>query len=70
MSPEAFCYWLQGFVELTGECPTPEQWEAIKQHLAIAFVKITPPLEHHPATMPLWEPMPPLWGPGSGRVIC
>lgn len=43
MNTEQFCYWLQGFGELTPEPPTPEQWQAIKEHLATVFHKVTPP---------------------------
>lgn len=42
MQPTDFCYWLQGFVELNGEQPTPEQWKSIKEHLQTVFKKITP----------------------------
>lgn len=39
-----FAYWLQGFTELHGEPPTPEQWKSIKEHLALVFTKVTPPV--------------------------
>lgn len=42
MNAEQFCYWLQGFSELTPEQPTPEQWKAIKEHLELVFRKVTP----------------------------
>lgn len=43
MNPEQFCYWLQGFTELTpGIPPTPEQWKAIGEHLSTVFMKVTP----------------------------
>lgn len=42
MTPEQFCYWLNGFGELTTEAPTAEQWKAIKEHLETVFKKITP----------------------------
>jgi hypothetical protein len=41
MKTQDFCYWLQGYVELTGEQPSPEQWAAIKEHLALVFNKVT-----------------------------
>lgn len=42
MSPKSYAYWLQGWVELNdGAQPTPEQWEAIKEHLALVFQKVT-----------------------------
>lgn len=42
MQAEQFAYWLQGFVELNGDMPNPEQWQSIKEHLATVFVKVTP----------------------------
>lgn len=42
MTPEQFCYWLNGFGELTTDAPTPEQWKAIKEHLETVFTKVTP----------------------------
>ena len=46
MTSEQYVYWCQGFVELTGGVrPTPEQWKMIKEHLALVFTKVTPPLE-------------------------
>jgi hypothetical protein len=42
MTAEQFVYWLQGFAELNGERPTPEQWKAINEHLQTVFVKTTP----------------------------
>lgn len=41
MDPLSFAYWLQGFVELHGAPPTPQQWEVIKEHLALVFTKVT-----------------------------
>lgn len=42
MTPEQFVYWLQGFVELHGDEPTPTQWLQIKDHLSLVFNKVTP----------------------------
>lgn len=52
MSPENFCYWLQGYFELhqarmkCGESPHdifgPEQYKEIKNHLGLVFKKETP----------------------------
>lgn len=42
MTPEQFTYWLQGFAEVYGEVPTEEQWQEIKNHLALVFTKVTP----------------------------
>ncbi len=45
MTHEQFIYWLQGFAELHPEPPTAEQWQSIRDHLATAFVKVTPPVK-------------------------
>lgn len=43
MRPENFVYWLQGYVELSGEHPpTEQQWQQIKDHLKLVFDKKTP----------------------------
>ena len=42
MTPEQFTYWLQGFVEINGNPPTPEQWQIIKDHIQTVFHKVTP----------------------------
>lgn len=43
MTPENFCYWLQGYMELTpnGEL-SPSQTQIIRDHLALTFNKVTP----------------------------
>jgi hypothetical protein len=43
MNAHDFAYWLQGFAELTDAPPSPDQWQAIKDHLALVFSKVTPP---------------------------
>lgn len=45
MTSNEFCYWLQGYFEMT-ESPTlsPNQIEMIKNHLALVFEKVTPTL--------------------------
>ena len=43
MNSQEFCYWLQGFFELSeGKKLTPKQVKIIKDHLALVFTKITP----------------------------
>lgn len=43
MDADQFCYWLQGFVELTHTPqPSEAQWQAIKDHLQLVFDKKTP----------------------------
>jgi len=44
MTPEQFCYWLQGKAELDPTPPTPEQWDSIREHLALVLVKVTRPV--------------------------
>lgn len=41
MTPEQFCYWLQGFCELSEAAPTEEQWDMVKEHLNLVFDKVT-----------------------------
>lgn len=56
MTPEQFCYWLQGFGELNADPPTPEQWKSINEHLAEVFKKVTPAVQVVPkqiSTTPL-----------------
>lgn len=44
MTPENFCYWLQGSLELTeGQELTAKQVTVIKDHLNLVFDKKTPP---------------------------
>lgn len=44
MSPEQFCYWIQGLMECKGENDllTLKETQAIRDHLAIVFTKVTP----------------------------
>lgn len=48
MTPDQFAYWLQGFAELNATAPTQEQWQAIRDHLALVFDKRTPVLDATP----------------------
>lgn len=51
MSEREFCYWLQGYLELTPDAaPTPDQMKAIRDHLALVFRKVTPPVGGSPST--------------------
>lgn len=44
MTPEQFCYWIQGFAELNnGAVPNETQWRSINDHLKTVFNKVTPP---------------------------
>lgn len=42
MTPEQFCYWLQGFAEVADTCPSAFQWKEIQGHLNTVFKKVTP----------------------------
>lgn len=45
MTPENFCYWLQGYFELRSKTEftlTQDQVEEIKNHLQLVFRKETP----------------------------
>jgi len=45
MTPEQFCYWLQGFCEMTKTKEMDEdQFKMLKEHLALVFNKVTPSL--------------------------
>jgi hypothetical protein len=70
-----FAYWLQGFTELQPdlEAPTPEQWKAIREHLALVFNKVTPPVSL-PTVWPVQDspfntPPKPVWF-GPATVTC
>lgn len=41
MNETMFCYWLQGYSELCGETPSPEQWKMIQDHLRLVFKNVT-----------------------------
>lgn len=47
MNAQEFTYWLNGFVELTGNDvpPTEAQWKSIREHLNLVFNKVTPAVE-------------------------
>ena len=56
MTAEQFCYWLQGFAELSGDAPpSPEQWQSIREHMQTVFHKITPPYNPGVLQMPTWQ---------------
>lgn len=48
MTPDQFAYWLQGFAEINSAAPTQEQWQAIRDHLALVFDKRTPEIKPPP----------------------
>lgn len=54
MTPENFCYWLQGYIELSNcQNLTPEQIQMIRDHLQLVFKKETPSYPMHPLAVPL-----------------
>jgi hypothetical protein len=77
MTAEQFAYWLQGYAELNEAPPSAEQWQAIRDHLALVFDKVTPNWDDQPAMRalrgPPAEPTTARWAypPGypSGGVI-
>ncbi|WP_295487828.1 hypothetical protein [uncultured Pseudomonas sp.] len=73
MTPENFCYWLQGFTELQPgmEQPTPAQWKAITEHLQHVFQKVTPkvdPLRPAPGTVMPQPAGPVVAAPARGKT--
>jgi hypothetical protein len=48
MTPEQFCYWLQGRAELMPDTPpTDAEWKMITDHLGKLFVKVAKPLDQY-----------------------
>lgn len=41
MTPEQFCYWMQGCAETMDDTPDKNQWNTIKNHLDTVFNKVT-----------------------------
>ncbi len=39
MSEEDFCYWLLGYIEISGTTPSPVEWRKIKDRLELVFPK-------------------------------
>jgi hypothetical protein len=77
MTAEQFTYWLQGFAELQAAPPSAEQWQAIRDHLALVFSKVTPDrsvrLGTHPVSpvLPQWTNSgPALSPPITTRLVC
>jgi hypothetical protein len=58
MTPEQFCYWLQGFFEVghaDGSAIGPQQAKAIRAHLEKVFTKTTPDIPIPPIEL---RPLP------------
>jgi hypothetical protein len=71
MTPEQFCYWLQGFFEISGaEKIDARQTKEIKNHLSTVFEKVTPDVSI-PFIQPQTYPTPNPWpGTGPWDTIC
>jgi len=53
MTPEQFCYWLQGYYELTNDTDRLSQRDhIIRDHLREVFKKVTPTYPTYPSTAP------------------
>lgn len=53
MTPIDFCYWLQGYFELTNSNElTPEQVVMIRKHLNLVFLHTIDPLREKETTAP------------------
>lgn len=78
MNAQEFCYWLQGRAELLpDQPPTQAEWQMIREHLALVFRKVTPPLgvrenEFDRALRKLVEPRTPDVAPGYvlPQILC
>lgn len=51
MTPEQFCYWLQGVFELNQDILVKRE-QMIKDHLALVFKKVTPMYDYGPSVTP------------------
>jgi hypothetical protein len=55
MTPQEFCYWLQGYFEVSGnETLTPEQVKMVKEHLQLTFNKVTTTTIHPSSLRTAW----------------
>lgn len=75
MTPEQFCYWLQGFAEITDTDlggVQPREWQIIRDHLNLVFKKETP--DYNIKVTPTFSPPKPLdnWPhyPNGPLVTC
>lgn len=56
MKPDQFCYWLQGFFELSDEDTINEvQIDAIKRHLNLVFVHSLDPESESETSATKWD---------------
>jgi hypothetical protein len=69
LSPENFCYWLQGLFELTDTVAlTEKQVKQIKDHLGYVFNTVHVPTTVTIATPPASPYLPGYGGPTSGTT--
>lgn len=67
MNEKEFCYWLQGFFEMTDATSlTDEQVEMIKRHLALVFTNVTSDQSEYSPNITIPYPQ---W-PNGTEVIC
>ena len=50
MTPQEFCYWLNGYFDLAGDdtSMTDEQIQCVKEHLELVFQQKINPVEYKP----------------------
>ena len=66
MTPEQFCYWLQGCAELQPDVPLSDaEWKSVREHLATVFKKVTPQVLGPNIASPALPPSFP-YSPGTG----
>lgn len=58
MTPEQFCYWLQGRAELQPDVPLSDaEWKSVREHLQLVFKKVTPALYGPNTSTPVRHPL-------------
>lgn len=69
MTPEQFCYWLQGRVELLpDQPPSQEEWKMISDHLNLVFDKKTTNIGYPPTKLPNGDPVDGVWWKNIGVI--
>jgi hypothetical protein len=68
MTAEQFAYWLQGYAELNDAPPSTEQWQMIREHLALVFTKVTPNWRYPPVYLGGGAIL--ASGDGETRLVC
>lgn len=66
MTPEQFCYWLQGRLELNSDPLTPEETQCVREHLKAVFMKVTPPGPGEKRSFPNYPVPLPTYPIGNG----